>query len=158
MPAIVSTSDIPTSFVFTSRNGCCPECIAFGRKWFIQDRPYYGNTYEYCLMSVTLDAQPTYCFKDKKELADWLNGPFTFRKNEDFWTDFCISRWTKVDYNDVALIEKDGIQYRYDKEKITLTVIPERRQESCWYDKYRECLADAKEHLQQEARKRGAMI
>ena len=142
------------SFVFSSKNGCCLECIAFGRRWYIKDRHMYYDKYEHCLMSVTTDPQPVYRFSDKKELAGWLNNIETFSEREEKLIDlYYIPRWIKTDYGNLALIVKDGIQYRYDKEKNTLTVLPEHRQESPWYDKYRECLTDAKELLQKISEK-----
>ena len=137
------------AFVFTSKNGCSPECRAFGRRWYIKDRHLYGNVYEYCLMSVTTDPQPVYQFADKQALAGRLNNIESFSEKEAQLIDYYyIPRWIKIDCSDIALVEKDGIQYRYDKEKNTLTVLPAHRQESCWYDLYRECLADAKKFLQ----------
>lgn len=105
-------------------------------------------------MSVTTDPQPVYQFADKKALASWLNNIETFRKTDEAWIDLIyISRWIKIDYNDIALVEKDGIQYRYDKTANTLTILPKHRQESYWYDKYRECLAEAKELLHKISQK-----
>lgn len=134
-------------FAFTSKNGFCPECTAFGRKWYIKDRHRYDNVYEYCLMSVPLSPPLVYQFKDKKEVALWLNGFDHLSEREEQLIGLYINRWIQADYGDLALVEKNGIQYRYDKAKNILTALPERRQETCWYDKYRECLADAKELL-----------
>lgn len=135
-------------FAFTSKNGSCPECRAFGRRWYIMDRNLYYDKYEHCLMSVTLEPQPKYQFRDKVELASWLNGFTNYQERDPWWTDHFISRYIKTDYSDMALIVKDGVQYRYEKEKNLLVVLPEHRRESCWYDSYRECLTDAKELLQ----------
>lgn len=140
-------------FVFSNKNGCCPECNAFGRKWYIMDRLLYDNVYEYCLMSMPLTPQPVYQFKDKASLAAWLNGSGDFSKHDDLWLDYFISRWIKDDCNDVALVEKDGIQYRYEKAHNILKALPERRQESGWYEKYRECLTDAKVFLKNKRAK-----
>lgn len=134
-------------FSFTSKNGYCPECNAFGRKWYIKDRHIYGDTYEYCLMSMPLIPQPVYKFQDLHDVAAWLSGISDLARKEDLWLQYFISRWIKDDCGDVALVEKDGVQYRYEKENHLLKALPERRQESCWYDKYRECLADAKAHM-----------
>ena len=134
-------------FAFTSKNGFCPECTAFGRKWFIKDRHLYGDVYEYCLMSSPLSPPLVYQFPDKKAVALWLNGFDHLSEREEHLIDFYIHRWIQDECSDLALIEKNGIQYRYDKAKYTLTSLPEHRQESCWYDKYRECLVDAKEFL-----------
>lgn len=100
-------------------------------------------------MSVTMASQPIYVFNDKESLAAWLNNIEAFGEKEKQLIDYYyIPRWVKIDCGDIALIEKNGIQYRYDKARNTLAVLPTHRQESCWYDKYRECLADAKEMLQ----------
>lgn len=135
-------------YVFRRKDGQCPECIAFGRRWYIQDRLLYGNVYEHCLMSVTTRPQQVLKFNEKVELVSWLNGFSEYREKDDWWIDWMIRRWTKIDYEEVALIEKDGVQYRYDKVQLTLTALPERRRESGWYESYRECVADAKAFLQ----------
>lgn len=138
-------------FTFTSKDGHCPECTAFGRKWYIKDRYLYDNVYEYCLMSIPISPPAIYQFQDKKAVALWLNGFDHLSEREEQLIDFYINRWIQADCSDMALVEKNGIQYRYDKVKNTLTSLPERRQESCWYDKYCECLADAKALLAKKA-------
>lgn len=135
------------AFSFTSKDGCCPSCTAFGRKWYIQDRAAGLGCYDYCLMSVTTEKPTAYRFKNQKDLAAWLNGMEDYLEKDPWWTEYFIRRWAKIDYPDAALLEKDGIQYRWDKETNTLTVLPERRQESEWFTHYRECLSYAKAFL-----------
>lgn len=137
-------------FAFKAKDGLCPECIALGRKWYIQDRHCYGDTYEYCLMSVTLEQQPVYRFKDLAEIAAWLNDLTDYQEKDSWWVGHMIRRWTVADYDDKALIEKNGIQFQLDKTKHTLTVLPKSRQETVWYDKYRDCLAEAKKLIEEE--------
>ena len=100
-------------------------------------------------MSVSLDPPPVRCFNDKSQIASWLNGFENYREKDEWWTEELIRRKTKwdCDYGDLALVVKDGVQYRYDKKKLTLTALPERIQETCWYDSYRECLSEAKRFL-----------
>lgn len=102
-------------------------------------------------MSVPLSPPLVQQFKDKKAVALWLNGFDHLSEREEQLLDLYINRWIQADYGDLALVEKNGTQYRYDKVKNTLISLPERRQESCWYDKYRECLSDAKELLSKKA-------
>ena len=140
------------TFSFTSKDGCCPSCVAFGRKWYIQDRAAGLGYYDYCLMSVTTDKPPIYQFENRKDLAAWLNGIEDFHEEDEWWISHFIRRCTKIDYSDIALLEKNGIQYRWDKEANTLTVLPKHRQETGWYTHYRACLSDAKELLRKIGR------
>lgn len=138
------------AFSFTSKDGCCPSCVAFGRKWYIQDRAAGLGCYDFCLMSVTTEKPTVHQFENQKELAGWLNDIQDYQEQNEWWTEYMIRRWAKADYYDAALLEKNGIRYRWDKEANTLTVLPEHRQETGWFNHYRECLAAAKELLQRQ--------
>lgn len=135
-------------FRFSSQNGQCPACYAFGRKWYIQDRCSGTNYYEHCLMSVSTDPQQVYQFANQKEIAEWLLDTALHYEENDWQIGYLIRQKTKIDYSDAALIEKNGIEYRFDKIKNTLTALPKRRQETGWFNSYRECLAEAKDLLQ----------
>ena len=127
-------------YSFSSKNGFCPSCKAHGRTWYIQDRYISGNIYNYCLMSASNEAPEILRFKNKKEIAVWYN------KGDDDVT----FRWhipKRDECSNAALIVKDGVRYRYDKSSCTLTVIQESKQETGWFDSYRECLRAAKEIL-----------
>lgn len=143
------------TFTFTAKNGMCPECYALGRKWYIADRSSGGNRYEYRLMSVTTQPQAVYQFKDMKEIAAWLNGFESISEKNEWWIGCFIRRWTIADYYGQALIEKDGIQYRLDKLKYTLTALPKPQPETGWCSTYRECLALAKEILLERSKQAG---
>ena len=138
------------AFAFTSKNGLCPECFAYGRKWYIQDRAAGAGCYDYCLMSVSTEPPKVHQFKSLAEVAAWLNNS-DHLESSDTWVDILIRRWALADYDNLALIEKNGIQYRLDKIANTLTELPERRWEAGWFSSYRECLAEAKKILQQKS-------
>ena len=141
-------------YKFSAKNGFCPKCSAFGRTWFIQDKYIGGDTYEYCLMSVTEEKPKKYVIGSKRELAKWLNEDKSNANYDDALADLIIARYIdwKADYSDRAMIVWHGNEYIYHKAKHTLTAIPERKQETGWYDSYRECLKAAKEILEKQER------
>lgn len=136
-------------YKFTNKQGFCPECLAFGRCWYIQDRFIGGSAYEYCLMSKTVEKPISYVFQNKNEIAAWLNGAEDNTEYSDDVADYiisCYSDW-KSDFSDKALIIQQDKHYIYDKKKNTLTVVTDAKQETGWFDSYRECLKVAKEIL-----------
>lgn len=135
-------------FTFRAVNGFCPSCKAFGRIWYIQEKCISNNTYEYALMSKELKERPVYRFKNHAEIAKWLNKDEKEWKYDELTTDFLIHQYTVSDYTDMALIERDDIQYRFDKKKNTLTELPQSRRETGWHEKYNDCLKVAKAILQ----------
>ena len=137
-------------YVFRKKDGYCPSCNAHGRTWYIQDRYVDKNTYEYCLMSRSNEDPEVLKFKNKKEVAAWLNDYEAGHEIIDDLVDYLVSRWVKVEYSNFCLVEKDGVHYRYDKDCYTLTVLLKSKQETGWYDRYIECLIDAKEILREK--------
>lgn len=134
-------------YVFRAKDGLCPECIAFGRKWLIMDRNIYGH-YEFSLFSIPMEKPPVYQFRDLKEVVCWLNDFDSLSEKEEPLLEYYLRRWIVADYYTLALIEKNGIQYRYDKGSFSLSKLPERKQESGWFSGYRECLQYAKTILE----------
>lgn len=141
-------------YTFSSKNGFCPQCIAFDRRWFIQDR-FFGGRYEYCLMSVSTKEPVRYSFKNKSEIAKWLNGDDSNTKYDDTVAGYIISHSTdwRFDYPDRAMVNCRGMDYVYDKQKNVLTAVEERKQETGWVVSYFECLKMAKEILESKNRK-----
>ena len=137
-------------FAFRAKNGFCPECIAFGRKWYIMDSSAGSGFYDHCLMSVPTDHHETLQFNNLSEIAAWLDNTDHLERDQA-WIGILIRRHTVADYQDLALVEKSGVQYRLDKTHFTLTALPERRQETGWFNSYRECLVAAKKILKELA-------
>ena len=135
------------NYTFTAKDGHCPGCNAFGRRWYIQDKYIGGDKYEYALMSRSLAIEEPLVFLNKGHLAKWLNGDGSDRNYEDDIADFIISRHIYFDSSDKALLSKDGINYIYDKAKITLTKSVDSVQETGWCSTYLECLNMAKDIL-----------
>ena len=135
-------------FTFKSINGFCPSCKAFGRIWYIKDRCISNNVYEYALMSKELKTRPVYKFKKHAEIAKWLNKDESNCEYDELTIDIIINRHIVKDFTNMALIERDGIQYRFDKQANTLAVLPQYKQETGWHEKYTDCLKVAKEILQ----------
>ena len=130
-------------YLFRAKDGLCPECIAFGRKWFIMDRNIYGH-YEFSLFSIPIEKPPIYQFRDLKEVVCWLNDFDSLSVKEEPLLNYYLRRWIVADYYYLALIEKNGVQYRYDKGSFSLSMLPERHQETGWFSGYRECIREAK--------------
>lgn len=134
---------------FSSKNGFCPQCLAFGRCWYIQDRFIGGSAYEYCLMSETNEKSKEYIFKSKKEIAKWLNEDESNIEYDESTVDYIISCNTDLscNYYDKVIITHHGADYIYNKKHNTLTAMKEKKQETGWFDSYRECVKIAKEIL-----------
>lgn len=133
-------------FVFKSTfTGGCPECMAFGRRWYIKDRFVSENVYEYCLMSVDTGSQITYKFNSLRELTEWICGVKDLSKEtEHFIKNWYLKRYVKFETTDAALLKKDGIEYRLDKKAFTLSQLHECIQETGWHSSYRDCLETSK--------------
>lgn len=138
-------------YIFRAENGFCPKCEAFGRIWYIFERNIYGNKYEHCLMSMPIEEPDGLCFKNKKEIAAWLNGDkIEAGEYTDEMADYIINYNTVPGFNfaEKAMLEKDGVKYRYDREKNLLTEYREDKQETGYFDNYYDCLKAAKEILE----------
>lgn len=137
-------------YIFREENGFCPKCKAFGRIWYIFGRNIYGNKYEHCLMSIPIEKPDGLSFKSKKEIAAWLNGNISeTEKYTDETADYIINYNTVPGFNfaDKAMLEKDGVKYRYEREKNLLTECREEKQETGYFDNYYDCLKEAKKIL-----------
>lgn len=132
------------NYTFTSKNGMCPQCNAFGRKYFIQDRPIDGRAYEYALMSCPSGKRQTLKFPDRHRLASWLVG---MDISDDIAASLIISQHTVHDYPDMALLKKDRQMFVVKKEELSLREYIEPSQETGWFPAYAECLRMAKEIL-----------
>lgn len=132
-------------FVFQSKNGYCPECIAFGRKWYIQDRELYPGMYEYCLRSFALDDTEKKYFQSTSEVVAWFQGIETNVERET--AEWIIKRYSYLNTENAAILVKGGKTYRYDKKENSVTRVPEHRSETGWFSSYRECLQAAKDIL-----------
>lgn len=136
------------AYRFTATNGKCPSCIAFGRKWYIQDRNAGGGEYEYCLMSVSTEPSKMLKFKSKKEVAEWLNDTHGIRSDDI--ADYIISTKMLVNYQECVMLEKNDRRYRFHKKTNTLTELKKSVQETGYFERYNECLRIAKEILEKK--------
>ena len=135
-------------YVFRSENGYCPECIAFGRKWYIQDREYYPGVYEYCLRSFPMNDTEKKYFQSVSEVAAWFQG--TDADIEKETAEWIIKRYSYLSTENAAILEKDGKKYKYDKKDKSITRMPEHRSETGWFSSYRECMQAAKDILSRQ--------
>ena len=136
------------NFTFNSKNGLCPSCKEFGRIWYIQDRYISSGNYEYCLMSREEQAKPIQKFKDISKVAQWLNNDESNAVYDKAVAEYIINRSTINACSEVALIEKNNVEYRLNKTQCTIQEISQPRKETGWHDSYMECLKAAKEILQ----------
>lgn len=85
------------NFVFTSKDGQCPACHAFGRKWYIQDRYIGGDAYEYCLMSLSAEKPQKYLFKNQCEVAKWFNDENHLAEYDEDVAAYIVHRHTEYE-------------------------------------------------------------
>lgn len=135
------------NFGFKTENGYCPSCKAFGRIWYIQDRESGTNNYEYALFSKSADKPKEYKFKNKSEIVNFLNDWKTEKEYDELIIQCNIGYHTIMNFTEVALLEKKGVRFRFDKTNNTLTELEEPRQETGFMP-YLECLTMAKDILQ----------
>ena len=131
-------------FVFTSENGMCPQCTAFGKKYFIQDRLIGGRDYEYALMSYPAGKCETLKFPDKNKLVSWL---IKSDVTDDIAANLIIGQHTLHRYSDTFLLEIEERMFVMKESDLSLREYIEPVQETGWFDKYKECLNTAKKLL-----------
>lgn len=131
-------------------SGFCPQCSAFGRRWYITERNISNSDqYEYCLMSVSTEPENKYKFKNLRKVTEWICNIEDLSKQDDWHIkNWFLSRYSKYEDYDTMLLEKDGIQYRLDKQTLIITQLHEHIQETGWCSTYNECLNLAKEKLE----------
>lgn len=130
--------------------GACPQCIAFGRRWYITERNISNSDlYEHCLMSVSTEPQVTHKFQNLRKVTEWICGIADLSKEDDWYIkNWYLSRYIKYEDSEAFLLEKDDIQYRLDKQTFIITQLHRHIQETGWCSTYNECLNLAKEHLE----------
>lgn len=148
-------------YKFTSKNGLCPQCIAFGKRYWIQDKHIGGDAYEYCLMSLpAVRKKPE--FQNKIELASWINGHDMEREIQDDTkrnelADFVISSKIVHDlrfcFEDCKLVKNKGRKFVLYKDS-TIKEYIDPTQETGWFQTYLECLNVSKEILRRSQVKR----
>lgn len=133
-----------TNYIFKSEKGYCPQCIAFGRLYFIQDRYIGGEKYEYALMSKPMNKKNTWKFSDAKKMISFL-------MDEDITDDIAgnllINQITVYQCGSNKMMEKDGVKYIWDDCKKELREYSEPTQETGYCSTYLECLNLSKKIL-----------
>lgn len=132
------------NYKFSGKDGHCPECVAFGKRYYIQDKYIGQDKYNYALMSMSVDVEKPKQFKNKKELASYLYGSDIL---DDIAVDLLIGQVTKVQSSSGRILEHSGSVYIWSEERKTLTRYIEPKQETGWCDTYLECLQMAKKIL-----------
>lgn len=133
-------------YAFKAENGMCPQCIAHGKKYYIQDR-YYGGRYEYALMSLPVSKNRELKFNDIYGVVEWLVG-------EDIRDDnairFIMGQHVdyKLNFEDMCMLKRQGEKYVLDKRRLCIRPFTEPVQETGWFQSYYECLGTAKELLE----------
>lgn len=131
-------------YVFASERGCCPQCIAFGKVYFIQDKFIGGNKYEYALMSRPLEKKIPQKFPDTKKMISKLIGE---EIKDDIAVNLLLTHITIYQCSSYRMIEQDGVKYVWDELKKELREYIEPEQETGYCNTYLECLNMAKEIL-----------
>lgn len=131
-------------YKFTSEKGYCPQCIAFGKRYYIQDKYIGADEYNYALMSIPLDREEPKQFKDKKELMSYLLNSVV---NDDITANLLMSQRVIRSSGSYKMLEENGMQYIWSEEHKTLRVYVEPKQETGYFENYLDCLTMAKKIL-----------
>lgn len=132
-----------SKYIFRSKNGCCPQCIAFGKIYFIQDRHIGGEKYEYALMSKPIKTK-TWIFSDTKNMISFLAGE---EITDDIATNLYMSQMTVYQCSSRRILETNGVKYIWDSYQKELRKLVEPEQETGYCSTYWECLNLSKEIL-----------
>lgn len=129
-------------YAFKSERGYCPQCVVFGRVYFIQDRYIGGEKYEYALMSKPVEKKNAQKFPDVKRMVSFL-----FDKNitDDIAINLLLGQITVCKSDSYRMIEKDGVEYVWDESKKELRKHTNPKRETGYFSTYLECLNMAKE-------------
>ena len=141
-------------YVFKSERGYCPQCIAFGKVYFIQDRYIGGEKYEYALMSRPVEKKVGLKFKNVKNMvSSFVGNDIT----DDIAVNLLLSQMTVYRCSNYRMIEQNGVKYVWDSQKKELREYTEPNQETGYCDTYLECLNMAKDILKKMEREREEM-
>lgn len=146
--------NIIVEYVFKSEKGYCPQCIAFGKVYFIQDRYVGGEKYEYALMSRPVEKKVGIKFQAARNMVSFLVGNDIV---DDIAVNLLLSQMTVYQCSNCRMIENDGIKYVWDDQKKELREYTEPKQETGYFDTYLECLNIAKEILKKMKYEREGM-
>lgn len=141
-------------YVFKSERGYCPQCIAFGKVYFIQDRYIGGKKYEYALMSRPIEKKVGQKFQNVKKMLSYFVGNDI---TDDIAANLLLSQMTVYQCSQYRMIEESGVKYVWDSQKKELREYTEPNQETGYCDTYLECLNIAKEILEKIEREREGM-
>lgn len=134
-------------YAFKSERGYCPQCVAFGRVYFIQDRYIGGEKYEYALMSRPVKKKSARKFSDAKETVSFL---FDENITDDITINLLLSQITAYKSGPYRIIEKDGVEYVWDESKKELREYTKPKQETGYCSTYLECLNMSKKILKKK--------
>lgn len=141
-------------YVFKGEKGYCPQCVAFGRVYFIQDRYVGGEKYEYTLMSRSFEKKPPQKFRDAKEMVSSLIGS---EISDDIAVNLLLSQMTVYQCSSYRLVEKNNTKFVWDESKKELREYTEPKQETGYCNTYLECLDMAKEILKRKEQESAGM-
>lgn len=134
-------------YVFKSERGYCPQCIAFGKVYFIQDRYIGGEKYEYALMSRPVEKKVGLKFKNVKNMvSSFVGNDIT----DDIAVNLLLSQMTVYRCGNYRMIEQNGVKYVWDSQKSELREYTEPNQETGYCNTYIECLNMAKDILKRK--------
>ena len=134
-------------YTFVSKDGFCPTCVAFGKKWFIQDRYIGGGKYEYALMSRPLEKKATTHFVNVKKMVSSIIGS---EISDDIAANLLLSQMTEYQCDSYRMIENNGVKFVWDGKRKELREYTEPKQETGYCNTYLECLNIAKEILNKQ--------
>lgn len=132
------------NYRFMSENGHCPQCNAFGRKYYIQDRDIGAGKYEYALMSMPIDPPAAQSFPSEKEMVSFLIGQ---NITDAITISLLLNQMTIYHSGSLCMLEQKDMKYVWDGTQKELREYTDPKQETGYCTSYRECLNMAKEIL-----------
>ena len=131
-------------YTFKSKDGHCPESIAFGRRYYIQDRYIGAGRYEYALMSRPDMVVHSIRFKSRKDCVSYLVGTTV---GDDITANLLMGQLIDYQCGNLMMLNTGDQKYVWDEENKTLRTYTEPVQETGYCDTYSECLGMAKKIL-----------
>ena len=120
-------------YTFVSKDGFCPSCVAFGKRWFIKDRYIGGDKYEYALMSRYLEEKvPTHFANVKMMVSSLVGSEIT----DEIAVNLLLSQITEYQCSSYRMIEYNDIKYIWNDERKELREYTEPKQETGYCSTY----------------------
>lgn len=132
------------NYKFVEKDGHCPECVAFGKRYYIRDMHIGAGKYSYALMSEPAMREKPMYFRDKAALVSYFAEQVI---DDELAVDLLLDQWTIYQVSSGRILVVGGTAYSWIEESKTLRKLTEPKQETGYCDTYWDCLHMAKKIL-----------